>query len=100
MGGEVGLKTDGMADAPRIEKGTLQPGMGAHNWMREMGTITEEIEVVVRSSLGRNPASLISLFLCEPNWSVAGLHTALFSTFVSKYIPPILLTPKRKDHKN
>lgn len=28
MGGEVGLKMNGMADAGRMEKGTLLPGLG------------------------------------------------------------------------
>lgn len=53
-----------------------------------------------RSGLERNLASLISPFLCEPNWSFSGLHTSPFPVLPANILLPILLTPERKDHRN
>lgn len=65
-----------MVDALRMEKGTL------------LGGVTEKIEVAARTSLGLNPASLLSLPLCEPNWSVPGLHTSPFHVFFQQIYYP------------
>lgn len=50
-GGEVGLKIDGMADAARMEEGTLLPGR------TELNEESEGILERGAASLGRNPAS-------------------------------------------
>lgn len=53
-----------------------------------------------RSGLERNLASIISLFLCEPDWSVSSLHTSPFPVLPANILPATLLTPERKDHRN